>query len=270
LGGFGGAGQGGKCGELATLSDADWSDFQPGKPALAAEETRIARARRCRSGSASGEIPISSGASLTEAGEEPDGRGGDVQAFATMAGAGMTLVGAVIWIAAGAAALSQDKDDAPVCRPIPEASTAVSALNAFWRRAVRLCESPDPDESAVALPEYQTVEANRRWLAQVARDYGAPAAIGILAHEWAHMAHPSMSGPAGELYADCLAGAFLRWNGYGKAAVERFALLSLHSGDDGESLRSHGSGRQRRAAVLRGYGQGRNAGTAQAGNRCRR
>ena len=181
----------------------------------------------------------------------------------------MTLLDAasLIWAVAGAVGSTPDKADAPICRPIPEASNAVAALNAFWDRTVRLCDSPDPEESAVARPEHETVEANRRWLAEVARDYGEPAAIGILAHEWAHMAYPSMSGRAGELYADCLAGMFLRWSGYGKAAVAGFALLSLHSGDDG-GVGSHGSGRQRRAAVLRGYG--RQARTAPTRTWCRR
>lgn len=159
-------------------------------------------------------------------------------------------------VAALAASSSSKADTAPGCRPIPEAASAVVALNAFWNRSIRLCQSPDPDESAVALPEDGAVYANRDWLAEVARDYGMPAAIGILAHEWAHMIHPNGFGPRAELEADCAAGAFLRRAGYGKQALERFALLSLHSGDfDDLAPASHGSGYQRRAAVLRGYYQ---------------
>jgi hypothetical protein len=169
--------------------------------------------------------------------------------------AGMKLVGAVllIWIALVGAAERGKAIEAPECRPIPEASRAVSALNAFWDRSTRLCQSSDPDESALALPDDDMVLANRRWLASVAQDYGAPAAAGILAHEWAHIVRPRPAGPRAELEADCLAGAFLRRAGYSKRDADRFALLGLDSGDDDEMIASHGSGSERRAAVLRGY-----------------
>lgn len=168
----------------------------------------------------------------------------------------MKLAGAVllIWIALAAAAPRGAKTgEAPECRPIPEASRAVSALNAFWERSTRLCQSSDPGESAVALPDDDVVLANRRWLASVAADYGTPAAAGILAHEWAHIVRPRPAGPRAELEADCLAGAFLRRAGYSQQAADRFSLLGLDSGDDDGLLASHGSGAQRRAAVLRGY-----------------
>ena len=184
----------------------------------------------------------------------------------------MTLLGAAtsIWVAAGAAALGAGAEDMRSdCRPIPEVAAAVTALNAFWDRAVRLCESSDPDESAFARPESQTVAANRRWLAGIARDYGATAAIGILAHEWAHMVDPAREGPRAELQADCMAGAFLRWAGYGSKAVERFALLGLHSGDVGMDFRSHGTGAERRAAVLRGYRDRQDVAVARMVRRCR-
>ena len=159
----------------------------------------------------------------------------------------------LIMAALGAASTGPKTDTAWGCRPIPEASATVAQLNAFWNRSIRLCQSPDPAESAVAMPEDGAVYANRQWLADVGRDYGWPAAIGILAHEWAHMIRPDVSGPRAELEADCAAGAFLRRAGYGKQALERFALLSLHSGDFDLAPASHGSGSQRRAAVLRGY-----------------
>ena len=142
---------------------------------------------------------------------------------------------------------------APGCRTIPEVAAVVQALNAFWSRATRLCQSFDPGESAVALPERDVVEANRQFLAGIARDYGAPAAIGILAHEWGHMVQGQVPGRSAELHADCLAGAFMRRRGYGKQALLRFALVSLDSGDDGLLIGNHGTGDQRQAAVLKGY-----------------
>ena len=177
------------------------------------------------------------------------------------------LLGALIWAAAATA--GADKVELPFeCRPIPEAASAVTALNAFWNRNVHLCQLLDDADSAYARPEYQLVEANRRWLADIRRDYGAPAAVGILAHEWAHLAHPALSGPQAELHADCLAGAFLRWAGFGQKAIERFALLSLHSGDGVQGPRTHGSGPERRAAVLRGYRIGEGADVAPMATRC--
>ena len=176
---------------------------------------------------------------------------------------------ALLWAAAGTAALASGKEEAQFdCRPIPEAAAAVTALNTFWDRTVRLCESADPDESAFARPESQTVEANRRWLADIARDYGEPAAIGILAHEWVHIVDPR-DGPRAELQADCMAGVFLRWAGYGNKAVEQFALLDLHSGDVGIDFRSHGTGAQRSAAVLRGYRDSQDVALARMMRRCR-
>lgn len=140
------------------------------------------------------------------------------------------------------------------CRPIPEVSRTVAALNAFWNRSVRLCQSEDPWESAVAYPDDGIVHANRTWLAGVAREYGPPAATGVLAHEWAHMVQPVAFGPRAELQADCLAGAYLKRSGYDESDIERFALISLHSGDDdGGRVGDHGTGRQRHDAVLRGY-----------------
>ena len=129
----------------------------------------------------------------------------------------------------------------------------MAALNAFWSRSTRLCQSFDPDESAAALPDKDLVEANRQFLADVARDYGPPAAVGILAHEWGHMVQGPLRGRSAELQADCLAGAFMRRSGYGRRALHRFALVSLDAGDDGLPLGDHGTGRERRAAVLRGY-----------------
>ncbi len=139
------------------------------------------------------------------------------------------------------------------CRPIPEVAPVVRALNAYWDDSVRLCETRDPDESAAASPDDGIVHANRLWLASIVRDYGTPAAIGILAHEWTHVVQRSRPGRLAELQADCVAGAFLFRAGYGKAALEGFALLSLHSGDEGPGRGTHGSGYERRAAVLRGY-----------------
>ena len=169
----------------------------------------------------------------------------------------MMLAGAVSWLWAAAVASGYpgdgDQDGRFGCRPIPEVAPAVRALNAFWDDSVRLCETSDPRESAAAEPDEGIVLANRRWLAEIARDYGAPAAIGILAHEWTHVVQRMRPGRMAELQADCVAGAFLSRAGYGEAALEGFALLSLHSGDEGSGRRTHGSGRERRAAVLRGY-----------------
>jgi hypothetical protein len=170
------------------------------------------------------------------------------------AGLGPVKAAALLGIFLGSVAMAGGKTDAePRCRPIPEAAATVAALNAFWGRSVRLCQSPDPHESAVAVPEDNLVEANRRFLAEVTRDYGAPAATGILAHEWGHMVQRRLRGRAAELHADCLAGAFLRRAGYDKRAITRFALLSLESGDDGFAFDDHGTGPERQAAVLRGY-----------------
>jgi hypothetical protein len=156
-------------------------------------------------------------------------------------------------LAIAAAGLAQAGE--PQCRPIPEAESAVEALNAFWRLDILLCQSDDPDDSAAALTRQGVVLANRDWLGWVIQDYGAPAAVGILAHEWAHMAYPEPDGRAGELLADCMAGAFMRGARFDERDMASFALISLHSGDGRRSWRDgHGTGRERRAAVLRGYG----------------
>jgi hypothetical protein len=163
------------------------------------------------------------------------------------------MPGLSLLLAMAAAGLAQAGDSR--CRPIPEAEPAVEALNAFWRLDVRLCESDDPDDSAAALTRQGVVLANRDWLGWVTEDYGAAAAVGILAHEWGHMAHPEPDGRSGELMADCLAGAFMRGARFGERDMDRFALISLHSGDGRRSWKDgHGTGRERRAAVLRGYG----------------
>lgn len=141
------------------------------------------------------------------------------------------------------------------CRPIPEAASTAAALNRFWRRDIALCESDDPEDSAVAVTDADLVLANRDWLRWIAEDYGPSAAVGILAHEWAHMAYPEGEGRIAELQADCLAGAFLRRAGYDQRALAPFALVSLHSGDGRRSWKGgHGTGQERRSAVLRGYG----------------
>lgn len=168
----------------------------------------------------------------------------------------MTVLEAVafLWAATGTGGAFADKPDLTFeCRPIPEAARAVTALNTFWNRSVRLCQSHDPYESAVALPDEGMVQANRQWLASVARDYGTSAATGILAHEWAHMVQGGGIGRTAELEADCLAGGFLRHRGYDKVELERFALLSFHSGDIYRGPDAHGTGQERLAAVLRGY-----------------
>jgi hypothetical protein len=152
------------------------------------------------------------------------------------------------------AAADYTLDRARICRPIVGAEPAVAALNRFWDIDVRLCESDDPEDSAAALTRQGVVLANTSWLAEVVEDYGAPAAVGILAHEWAHMAYPELSGRVGELQADCLAGAFMRGARFDQRAMAGFARISLDSGDRRRRWQDgHGTGSERRAAVLRGY-----------------
>jgi hypothetical protein len=156
-------------------------------------------------------------------------------------------------LAAGLGAAGGPPATARACRAIPEAVGIVDALNGFWRRSIRLCQARDPDINASAYPEAGVVRANRRWLADIADEYGASAVSGILAHEWAHMVQEGDPGPNAELQADCLAGAFMRRARFDRMELDRFVLLSLDSGDFRQDRATHGTGGQRRGAILRGY-----------------
>ncbi|MGZ8282808.1 MAG: hypothetical protein ACXWUN_07640 [Allosphingosinicella sp.] len=159
----------------------------------------------------------------------------------------------LIAVAAASRAATSESATGATCRPIPEAASLVTALNRFWGQAIRLCQSRHPDDQASAFPGDGVVRANRRWLAEIAEMYGEPAAAGIIAHEWGHMIQGRMSGVTAELHADCLAGAFMRRARFREVELDAFILVSLDSGDSRFLPGRHGTGSQRRDAVLRGY-----------------
>jgi len=136
------------------------------------------------------------------------------------------------------------------CRPIQIAAEHVTALNAFWNRRVILCASRAPRDNAVATPDEERVDADPRWLAVVARRYGAVALAGLLAHEWAHVVQGGAPGLAAEMQADCLAGAYLRRARVPGDALRGFERLAGDSGATGDGM---ASGRARIHAVRRGY-----------------
>jgi hypothetical protein len=148
------------------------------------------------------------------------------------------------------------------CEPMPNMEPLQAALNDFWGRSVRLCQRRHGRGLARALPEENVVLADRDGLAWITRDYGQSAAIGILAHEWAHIVQGEDWGAGSELQADCLAGGFLRAYGIDRADLRAFEWLSLDSGDERWRWDGHGLGRERRDAMLRGYASFRMPGNA--------
>lgn len=165
----------------------------------------------------------------------------------------LKILAPLVTLAAAAWLGRADPADAQYCRTIPEAASLVAALNDFWNRDFVLCQSYDPHDSASAYPGRGVVQANRRWLATIADEYGVAAAAGILAHEWGHMVLGGAPGPRTELQADCLAGAFMRQARFDRSQLGQFMLVSLDSGDFGWNVPSHGTGPQRRDAIWRGY-----------------
>jgi hypothetical protein len=175
--------------------------------------------------------------------------GGDVADGNRVPALGLSIAAlAAAWSLAG-----EEASAARACRAIPEAVNVVVALNDFWQRSFRLCQAADASISASAYPDVGVVRANRRWLAEIADQYGPSAATGILAHEWGHMVQGGEPGPGAELQADCLAGAFMRRAGFSAAEVGEFVMVSLDSGDSRWGFATHGTGSQRRQAILRGY-----------------
>jgi hypothetical protein len=139
------------------------------------------------------------------------------------------------------------------CDPVPNTSELQAALNDFWGRSVRLCHRRDGRGLARAVPEENIVLADPEGLASIVEDYGPTAAMGILAHEWAHVIQGDDWGAGSELQADCLAGAFLRAYGIDREQLRAFEWLSLDSGDSRWRWDGHGLGHERRDAMLKGY-----------------
>lgn len=153
------------------------------------------------------------------------------------------------WFAEGIllVTLSFLSTSAAACRPIDGLSDLVHDLNRLWQTSVRLCDAVGMrGPRARADVRARRVYVDSRWLDGIAWDYGRGAPAGIIAHEWAHVAHR-----ATELQADCLAGFAMSVLGFSRRAVRDFAVAnSWHAGP------SHGTSEQRVEAALRGYYDG--------------
>jgi len=138
-------------------------------------------------------------------------------------------------------------DAAAACRPIAGLSDLVHDLNRLWRTSVLLCDAVGMrGPRARADVHARRVYIDSRWLDEISWDYGRGAPAGIIAHEWAHVAHR-----ATELQADCLAGFAMSILGFSRRDVRDFAVAnSWHASP------SHGTSEQRVEAALRGYYDG--------------
>ena len=163
---------------------------------------------------------------------------------------------------------------------------AASPLDAFWHETLatyvtpasvtgyRAGEIPDATicgdhddadswrNNAFYCPSDQTITYDIDWFADLYRQAGALAPIGILAHEWGH--HVQEQTDVGEysiqdeLMADCLAGMFASATDDGAANADQMVAFyalgnSRYQASTWFQAREHGSPNQRAAAWAVGY-----------------